>query len=100
MKQLLQIFEKANFAHFVSHLKTSFGKSRSFNKQEADKMNKISSNQILEPIFSNQVLENDVDFIEKFIHCFLQGGPFGGPACPPVIIIIIIIIIIIKFWMY
>ena len=37
-----------------NYLKTSFGKSRSFNKQEADKMKKISSNQILlilEPTF-------------------------------------------------
>ena len=24
--------------------------------------------------------------IEKFIHCSLQGGPLGGPACPPVYI--------------
>ena len=96
MKQLLQIFEKANFAHFVSHLigekknylKTSFDKSKSFNKQEADKMKKICSNQVLEPTLSNQVLKIDVNSIEKFINCSLQGGPFGGPACPPVIAIL------------
>ena len=47
-------------------------------------MKKICSNQVLEPTFSKHVLEIDVDSIEKFIHCSLQGGPFGGPACPPV----------------
>ena len=41
-------------------------------------------NQVLEQTFSNHVFEIDVDSIEKFIHCFLQGGPFGGPARPPV----------------
>ena len=41
-------------------------------------MNKICSNQVLEPTFSNHVLEIDVDSIEKFIHCSLQVGPFGG----------------------
>ena len=68
-----------------NYLKTSFDKSKSFNKQEADKMKKICSNQVLEPTFSNQVLKIDVDCIEKFINCSLQGGPFGGPACPPVL---------------
>ena len=53
-----------------------------FDKSEADKMKKICSNQVLEPTFSKHVLEIDVDSIEKFIHCSLQGGPFGGPACP------------------
>ena len=71
-------------AWWKNYLKTYFDKSRSFNKQKAEKMKKNCSNQVLEPIFSNQVLEIDVDSIEKFIHCSLQGGPFGGPACPPV----------------
>ena len=39
---------------------------------------------IREAIFSKRVLEIDVNFIEKYIHCSLQGGPSGGPACPPV----------------
>ena len=41
---------------------------------------------IKESTFSKRVLEIDVNFIQKYIHCSLQGGPFGGPACPPVII--------------
>ena len=50
-------------------------------------MKKIFSNQVLERTFSNHVFEIDVDSIEKLIDCSLQGGPFGGPACPPVIYI-------------
>ena len=48
-------------------------------------MKKICSNQVLERTFSNHVFEIDVDSIEKLIYCSLQGGPFGGPACPPVV---------------
>ena len=48
------------------------------------KMKKICSNHVLERTFSNLVFEVDVDSIEKLIYCSLQGGPFGGPACPPV----------------
>ena len=40
---------------------------------------------IRESTFSKRVLEIDVNFIEKYIHCSLQGGPSGGPACPPVV---------------
>ena len=47
-------------------------------------MKKICSNQVLERTFSNHVFEIDVDSIEKLIYCSLQGGPFGGPTCPPV----------------
>ena len=64
--------------------KTCFDKSKCFNKRKADKTKKICSNQIVEPTFSKHVLEINVDSIEKFIHSSLQGGPFGGPVCPPV----------------
>ena len=64
--------------------KTPFDKSSGFNKQAAYKMKKICSNQVLERTFSNHVFEIDVDSIEKLVYYSLQGGPFGGPACPPV----------------
>ena len=66
----------------------TFDKISGFNKQETYKM-KICSNQVLERTFSNHVFEIDVDSIEKLIYCSLQGGPFGGPACPPVLIIVV-----------
>ena len=66
------MLEKANFAHFVNHPlgeknypKASFDKSRTFNKQEIDKMKKICSNQVLEPTLSNHLLEIYIDTIEK-----------------------------------
>ena len=35
--------------------------------------------------FLNQHCLQIDDLIEKLIPCSLQGGPFGGPACPPVL---------------
>ena len=81
-KQTLLILQAAHLVK--NYLKTSFDKSSGFNKQAAYKMKKICSNQVLERTFSNHVFEIDVDSIEKLIYCSLQGGPFGGPACPPV----------------
>ena len=63
---------------------SSFDKSKGLNNQEVEKMKSICSNHIFEPTLSNHFLQIDVDLIEKLIPCSLQGGPFGGPACPPV----------------
>ena len=64
---------------------SSFDKSKDLNNQEVEKMKSICSNHIFEPTLSNHFLQIDVDLIEKLIPCSLLGGPFGGPACPPVI---------------
>jgi hypothetical protein len=86
----LNKFENANFTHFFTrplgenYSNSSFDKSKGLNNQEAEKMKSICSNHIFEPTLSNRFLEIDVDLIEKLIPCSLQGGPFGGPACPPV----------------
>ena len=66
---------------------SSFDKSKGLNNQEAEKMKSICSNHIFEPTLSNHFLQIDVDLIEKLIPCSLLGGPFGGPACPPVFFI-------------
>ena len=37
---------------------------------------------IREPTFSKRVLENDVNFIEKYIHCSCKAAPPNPrPAC-------------------
>ena len=64
--------------------KTSFDKSRGFNKEEIDKIKKICSNQVLEATFSNHVLNIDVDSIMEIHSLLVTGRPLGGPACPPV----------------
>ena len=82
--------ENVNFTHFFSHplgenySNSYFDKSKGLKNQEAEKMKSIFSNHILEPTLSNHFLQIDVDLIEKLIPCSLQGGPFGGPACPHV----------------
>ena len=44
-------------------------------------------NQVLEQTLSNRVFEIDVDPIEKFIHCFLQSGPFAARLARPSLLI-------------
>ena len=62
-----------------NYTKTSFDKSRCFNKREAEKMKKICLNQVLEPTFSKHVLEIDVDSIENLFIALYRAAP-GLPA--------------------
>ena len=88
-----QKLENANFSNFFTcplgenYSNSSFVKSKGLNNQKAEEINSICSNHIFEPTLSNHFLQIDVDLIEKLIPCSLQGGPFGGPACPPVFFI-------------
>ena len=66
--------------HFLLQLEQVWVKRFCFTYE----MKKICSNHVLERTFSNHVFEIDVDSIEKLTCCSLQGGPFGGQACPPV----------------
>ena len=89
----LQNLQNASFTNFFTcplgenYSNSFFDKSKGLNNQEAEKMKSICSNHIFEPTLSNHFLQIDVDLIEKLIPCSLLGGPFGGPACPPVIVI-------------
>ena len=83
-----QGLEKESFSHFVSsplrekYPKTSFVKSRCFSNQEDDKMNFFQSHfwtNIFKPCSWNWCWP-----YWELIQSSLQGGPFGGPACPPV----------------
>ena len=91
----LQKLENVDLTHFFTRLlgenysNSYFDKSKGLNNQEAEKMKSICSNHIFEPTLPNHFLQIDVDLIEESIACFLQGGPFGGPACPPVILIVL-----------
>ena len=118
----LQKLENVNFTHFFTrplgenYSNSYFDKSKGLNNQETKKMKSIFSNHIFEPTLSNHFLQIDVDLIEKLIPCSLQGGPFGGPACPPVqevmyfeiitkklppiVIILVIILILILVFIY
>ena len=80
---------KGKFSHFVSsplrekYPKTSFVKSRCFRKQEDDKMKYFFQSHFLTNIFK-PCSWNWCRPYWELIQSSLQGGPFGGPACPPV----------------
>ena len=77
--------ENAIFTHFfTSSLGENYSNSSFFTSSFAEKMKSICSNHIFEPTLSHYFFKL-MSTIEKLIPCSLQGGPFGGPACPPVL---------------